>query len=59
MCVIHGYKKVYVVGEEGLVSELQAQGIETVWEDEARGITRPEFDEIETDPEVQAVVAGW
>jgi 4-nitrophenyl phosphatase len=59
MCVNCGYSKVFVCGEEGLVAELQAQGIDTVWEKEARGMTRPEFDEIEIDKDVQAVVAGW
>ena len=58
-CVRRGYKKVFVVGEMGLVTELKAQGIDVVWEEEATGITRDEFDAVQTDPEVQAVVAGW
>jgi len=51
-------KKVYVIGAEGIVKELESEGITAVGSDEDKDkiMTIDTFDKLELDPEIGAVV---
>jgi len=51
-------KKVYVIGAEGIVKELEAEGIIALGSDEDKDkiMTIETFDKMELDPEIGAVV---
>ena len=51
-------QKVFVIGEQGLVDEIQAQNIEAVVSDPNLSMSDAEYTTFQCDPEVKSVVVG-
>lgn len=58
-CAAHKLAKAFVIGEPGLVTELEAQGVKCVREDSDEPLHDEAFAAIKLDDAVAAVVVGW
>ncbi|GBG25780.1 Glycerol-3-phosphate phosphatase [Hondaea fermentalgiana] len=61
LCKLGGHKKVFAIGEPGLMEEFKAVGVETVEvsSDAKTGMDEAEFENAKLEEGVSAVVVGW